>query len=194
MLFNSLPFLYFFLPCAYLPYHLVKSKDFRYVWMTICGYLFYSFWNWKFTFLMLFSTVVSYLAGSGMLAATGSRRRLFLVVPIAVDLLLLAFFKYANFAVSTLSETARWLGIPSHLPVLEIVLPVGISFYTFHTITYIVDSNRGVIKPTRNFFEFSCYVSLFPQLIAGPIVRFRQIEADLEVIDREDRPDWGRLG
>ena len=194
MLFNSLPFLYFFLPFAYFPYHLVKSKEFRYVWMTICGYLFYSFWNWKFTFLMLFSTVVSYLAGLGMLAATGPRRRLFLVVPIAVDLMLLAFFKYANFAVSTLSETARWLGIPAHLPVLEIVLPVGISFYTFHTITYIVDSYRGVIKPTRNFFEFSCYVSLFPQLVAGPIVRFRQIEADLEAIDRDDRPDWGRLG
>ena len=194
MLFNSLTFLYFFLPFAYFPYHLVKSKEFRYVWMTICGYLFYSFWNWKFTFLMLFSTVVSYLAGLGMLAATGPRRRLFLIVPIAIDLMLLAFFKYANFAVSTLSEMAQWLGIPAHLPVLEIVLPVGISFYTFHTITYIVDSYRGVIKPTRNFFEFSCYVSLFPQLVAGPIVRFRQIEADLEAIDRDDRPDWGRLG
>ena len=83
---------------------------------------------------------------------------------------------------------------PGHVPVLEIILPVGISFYTFHTITYIVDSYRGVITPTRNFFEFSCYVSLFPQLIAGPIVRFRQIEADLEHIDRDDRQDWARLG
>lgn len=194
MLFNSLPFLYFFLPFAYFPYHFFKSKEFRYVWMTVCGYLFYSFWNWKFTFLMLFSTVVSYLAGLGMLSASGPRRRLFLVLPITVDLMLLAFFKYANFALSSFSEATRWLGIPAHVPVLEIVLPVGISFYTFHTITYIVDSYRGVITPTRNFFEFSCYVSLFPQLVAGPIVRFRQIEADLENIDREDRPDWGRLG
>ena len=67
------------------------------------------------------------------------------------------------------------------------VLPVGISFYTFHTITYIVDSYRRVIQPTRNFFEFACYVALFPQLVAGPIVRFRQVEADLENIDRSSR-------
>src|ERR1019366_5631189 len=71
-------------------------------------------------------------------------------------------------------------------PSFDIVLPIGISFYTFHTITYIVDSYRGVIVPTRNFFEFSCYVSLFPQLVAGPIVRFREIEADLETIDHPD--------
>ena len=113
MLFNSLPFLYFFLPISYYPYHLIKYKEFRYLWMTICGYVFYSFWNWKFTFLMLFSTVVSYFAGLGMLSAAGPRRRLFLVVPIAVDLMLLAFFKYANFALSTLSGAAQWLGIPA---------------------------------------------------------------------------------
>jgi alginate O-acetyltransferase complex protein AlgI len=194
MLFNSLPFLYFFLPLAYFPYHLIKNKQFRYVWMTACGYVFYSFWNWKFTFLMLFSTVVSYLAGLGLRSAVGPRRRLFLVLPIVVDLSLLAFFKYANFALTSAFAAAHWLGIPAQVPVLEIVLPVGISFYTFHTITYIVDSYRGVITPTRNFFEFSCYVSLFPQLIAGPIVRFRQIEADLEHIDRDDQQDWARLG
>ncbi len=74
-----------------------------------------------------------------------------------------------------------------HLPVISVILPVGISFYTFHTITYVVDSYRGVITPTRNFFEFSCYVSLFSQLVAGPIVRFRQVERDLENLDKADR-------
>jgi hypothetical protein len=80
--------------------------------------------------------------------------------------------------------------LPSHLfriPSFDIVLPVGISFYTFHTITYIVDSARGVIKPTRNSFEFSCYVSLFSQLVTGPIVRFRQVKQDLENIDQAKR-------
>jgi alginate O-acetyltransferase complex protein AlgI len=194
MLFNSLPFLYFFLPISWAVFHLNKNKEFRYVWMTACGYVFYSFWNWKFTFLMLFSTLVSYLAGLGMLSGGRARRRLCLVLPITVDLLLLGFFKYANFTLSSVAEVTRWLDVPTRIPAWDIILPVGISFYTFHTITYIVDSYRGVITPTRNFFEFSCYVSLFPQLIAGPIVRFRQIEADLEDIGRDDRTDWMRLG
>src|SRR4029077_19937829 len=105
------------------------------------------------------------------------------LVPLVVDLSLLALFKYLNFAL----ETVQWLGRRAHLDVpievIDIVLPVGISFYTFHTITYIVDGYRGTIKPTRNLFEFACYVSLFCQLVAGPIVRFRQIEADLDRID-----------
>jgi len=99
----------------------------------------------------------------------------------------LAVFKYANFA----STSVNWLFEASHsnlrTPIFDIALPIGISFYTFHTITYIVDSYRGVIKPTRNIFEFSCYVSLFSQLVAGPIVRFRQIEGDLENIDHTNQ-------
>ena len=78
------------------------------------------------------------------------------------------------------------------MPHYDIILPVGISFYTFHTISYIVDSYRGVIKPTRNFFEFAAYVSLFSQLVAGPIVRFRQIEADLETLGDADRTTLAR--
>jgi alginate O-acetyltransferase complex protein AlgI len=86
---------------------------------------------------------------------------------------------------------AGWVHFPLVLAAPQIVLPVGISFYTFHTISYIVDSYRRTVTPTRNFFEFSCYVSLFSQLVAGPIVRFRQIEEDLENIDRHDaRAGW----
>ncbi len=195
MLFNSLEFLYLFLPISYFAFHAVKNKQYRYVCMTLFGYLFYSFWNYKFCALMLFSTLVSYLAGLGLLAwDSAGRRRACLVIPITIDLLLLGFFKYANFGLSAVADVAKWLDIPVSLPVLSIVLPVGISFYTFHTITYIVDSYRRVITPTRNFFEFSCYVSLFPQLIAGPIVRFRQVEADLENLDHLNRRENLRLG
>ena len=195
MLFNSLGFLYLFLPIAYVAFFLRRNKTYRYVIMTIFGYVFYSFWNYKFCALMLFSTLVSYLAGLGLLAWDDPRRRrLCLVVPIAVDLMLLGFFKYANFGLGAFADLARWLHLPVSVPTLAIILPVGISFYTFHTITYIVDGYRRVITPTRNFFEFSCYVSLFPQLIAGPIVRFRQVEADLENIDHSDRSDDHRLG
>ena len=118
------------------------------------------------------------------------RRRLCLVLPIVVDLALLAFFKYAGFLVESTEALARALGSDLALPTLQIVLPVGISFYTFHTISYIVDSYRGTITPTRNLFEFSAYVSLFSQLVAGPIVRFRQIEQDLEAIATTARTRW----
>src|SRR2546427_391867 len=104
-----------------------------------------------------------------------------------MDLALLGVFKYTNFALATVNGVCTWLGQFTDLPLWHIVLPVGISFYTFHTITYIVDAYRGVITPTRNFFEFASYVSLFPQLVAGPIVRFRQIERDLENIDHAER-------
>ena len=142
----------------------------------------------RFCLLMAFSTLVSYTAGLGFLKYSDpARRRLFLIVPIVADLALLAFFKYFNFALDSTRSIAHWLGADVQLPHLNIILPVGISFYTFHTITYIVDAYRGVIKPTRNFFEFSTYVSLFSQLVAGPIVRFRQIEQDLENLNTASR-------
>ena len=112
------------------------------------------------------------------------------MVPITLDLLLLGFFKYYNFGLDTARQLIHWFGADVQVPHLNILLPIGISFYTFHTISYIVDSYRGVIRPTRNFFEFSAYVSLFSQLVAGPIVRFRQIEQDLENLGHADRTRW----
>lgn len=196
MLFNSIVFLFAFLPVTYGVFWLLRSANARYVWLTVTGYVFYGYWDPRFCLLMLFSTVVSYGAGLGFLrwGHNPRWRRYCLVLPIAVDLALLAFFKYANFGL----DTARWLaatiGTPVDLPVLDIVLPVGISFYTFHTISYIVDAYRGQITPTRNFWEFASYVSLFSQLVAGPIVRFRQIEADLEAIATHNRRDGIRRG
>lgn len=113
-----------------------------------------------------------------------------MIIPITIDLLLLGFFKYANFIASSICEILGWTGYAVSYPRWEIILPIGISFYTFHTITYIVDCYRRDIKPTRNFFEFAAYVSLFSQLVAGPIVRFRQIEEDLERLGKADRTRW----
>ena len=137
---------------------------------------------------MAISTVVSYYAGLGFLKwQKPMQRKLCLVLPIAFDLALLGFFKYTNFALASIGSLSEALHIPIHPYKLDIILPIGISFYTFHTITYIVDSYRRVVTPTRNFFEFSCYVSLFSQLVAGPIVRFREIEKDLEQIAQHDQ-------
>ena len=192
MLFNSVVFLFAFLPVTYVVFWTLRSANSRYVWLTITGYVFYGYWNWRFCFLMAFSTLVSYSAGLGFLRWENDqrRRKLCLWLPIVVDLSLLGFFKYANFAIGTVSGFAHWMGTDVSLPHLNIILPIGISFYTFHTISYIVDSYRRVIRPTRNFFEFAAYVSLFSQLIAGPIVRFRQIEEDLQRIGKHDRTKW----
>ncbi len=188
MLFNSLPFLYAFLPVAYFVFWRLRSASHRHAWLALTGYAFYAFWNYKFCSLMLFSTLVSYLAGLGFLRWREPRaRRLLLIVPVTLDLLLLGVFKYAGFAARSADALSAWLGSPLGLPSLEIVLPVGISFYTFHTITYVVDAYRGAITPTRSFVEFAAYVSLFPQLVAGPIVRFRQIEGDLRGVEQAAR-------
>jgi alginate O-acetyltransferase complex protein AlgI len=191
VLFNSLPFLYAFLPVTYFIFWRLRSKTQRYVWLTITGYVFYATWNYKFCALIAFSTVVSYLAGLGFLRWQSLKvRRLCLILPVSLDLSLLGFFKYINFAIASAHSLGEWWGFSFAPHYLSIILPVGISFYTFHTITYIVDCYRGKIVPTRNFFEFSCYVCLFSQLVAGPIVRFRQIEGDLENIDHANRLAW----
>jgi alginate O-acetyltransferase complex protein AlgI len=195
VLFNSFVFLGLFLPITYLVFWLLPTAKARYVWLTITGYVFYGYWDARFCLLMAFSTLVSYAAGLGFLRWSDPRRRkLCLVVPITADLALLGFFKYSNFLVQSGVSLANLFGAGVALPAWNIVLPVGISFYTFHTITYIVDSYRGVIRPTRNLFEFSAYVSLFSQLVAGPIVRFRQIEEDLDNLGRADRTRWLGIG
>ena len=207
MLFNSFIFLFAFLPVTYAVFWSLRSAGQRYVWLAITGYVFYSYWNPWFCFLMAFSTLVSFSAGLGLAHyKSGRARTLCLVVPITVDLLLLGFFKYANFGISTAQAALDGLGLSLTLPTQlllpsgeqlkfsEIILPVGISFYTFHTISYIVDVWRGAIQPTRNIFEFAAYVSLFSQLVAGPIVRFRQIETDLAALGQADRTRWIPIG
>ena len=191
MLFNSFVFLLLFLPITYCVFWALRTAQARYVWLVITGYVFYGYWDARFCLLMAFSTTVSYVAGRAFLAFADRRsRKLCLIVPITVDLCLLGFFKYANFVTRIFGDLSQALGWQTHLPYLAITLPVGISFYTFHTITYIVDSYRGVIKPTRNIFEFAAYVSLFSQLVAGPIVRFRQVEEDLESLGEARRSRW----
>ncbi|HEU4654403.1 MAG TPA: MBOAT family protein [Steroidobacteraceae bacterium] len=188
MLFNSLVFLFAFLPVTYVVFWCLRTTLQRHVWLTITGYVFYGYWDPRFCLLMAFTTLVSYSAGRGFLSTQNpSYRKWLLVLPITVDLSVLGFFKYAGFFTRSLNDFADLLGWRTDLPVLDVILPIGISFYTFHTITYIVDAYRGHITPTRSFWEFGAYVSLFSQLVAGPIVRFRQIEKDLEHVGEAHR-------
>jgi alginate O-acetyltransferase complex protein AlgI len=188
MIFNSLEFLFVFLPITYAVFWCLSTPNARYAWLTITGYIFYGWWNPKFCLLIAFSTLVSYFAGLGFLKwKTGPMRTMCMALPIVTDLLLLGFFKYTNFLLETFESIQLVIGTNLPTARLDIVLPVGISFYTFHTISYIVDCYRNKVQPTRNLFEFAAYVSLFSQLVAGPIVRFSQLEEDLRNIDHADR-------
>ncbi len=196
MLFNSFIFLFAFLPVTYAVFWLLRTARSRYIWLTLTGYVFYGYWDWRFCFLMAFSTVVSYSAGLGMLRWDGDerKRKLCLIIPVTVDLTLLGFFKYANFGLGAFRDALHSAGLDVSLPHLDIILPIGISFYTFHTISYIVDSYRRQVTPTRDLWEFASYVSLFSQLVAGPIVRFRQVQEDFEALGSASRSRWFTQG
>jgi len=187
VIFNSNIFLFAFLPVVFVGFWLSRTKQQRYVLLTAAGYVFYGYWDWRFCSLLLFSSLVSFAAALLIQrSASVSDRRFWMTLSIAVDLALLGFFKYYNFFASSLHAAMPAVAPP----LLDIVLPIGISFYTFHTISYIVDVAAGRITATSNLFEYLTYVSLFSQLVAGPIVRFREIENDLEHIDARPREDF----
>jgi alginate O-acetyltransferase complex protein AlgI len=191
MVFNSNIFLLAFLPIVFTMFWLARTKQRRYVLMTLSGYVFYGYWNWRFCFLLLLSSLISFLTALRLAkSATAGLRRFWMCLSISADLGILMYFKYYNF----FAESTRAVFPHAPLPKLDVILPIGISFYTFHTISYIVDVNRGTVTPTKNIWEYLTYVSLFSQLVAGPIVRFRQIEQDLEAIDGPPREDWMARG
>jgi alginate O-acetyltransferase complex protein AlgI len=191
MIFNSNIFLFAFFPVVFTLFWLLKTKEPRYVLLALAGYVFYGYWNWRFCGLLLFSSLVSFFTGIAITnSKTAQAARRWVILAVTVDLTLLGFFKYYNF----FADSIRAVSSTFSLPVLQVVLPIGISFYTFHTISYVVDVAAGRVKATRKFFEYLTYVSLFSQLVAGPIVRFRQIEEDLENIDGPPREEWFAKG
>ena len=139
--------------------------------LTIASYVFYAVWNWRFCFLMLFVTVNAFAAGQTLARATRHWRTAVLAASIGIDLATLGFFKYYDFFLSNVTATLAEFGVAASLPMMRIILPVGISFYTFHAISYVVDVYRGKIEPEPSFRKIALYISFFPQLIAGPIVR-----------------------
>lgn len=167
MVFSSLTFLFFFLPTVIILYYLSKNRVWRNGVLLIASLLFYSWGEPKYLILILFAVTVSYFAGLAMECYREQVHVKKIVLAVAVVLLLcnLFIFKYLNFVCATVGITIR-----------EIVLPIGISFYTFQILSYVIDLYRGKIKVQRNYLLLLLYVSLFPQLIAGPIVRYQTVE------------------
>ena len=175
MLFSSITFLFYFLPAVLLLYFLTPPSG-RNVVLFISSLLFYAWGEPVYVVLMIFSTLLDYSMGRLVEANRGSRRaKLFLGVSLAVNLGLLGFFKYGDFLITNINSLFH-----SRIPLLELPLPIGISFYTFQTMSYTIDVYRGEVKAQKNLIAFGTYVSLFPQLIAGPIVRYQTIAEQMQ--------------
>jgi len=173
-LFHSFGFLVFF-PLVFAIYWNIPKK-YKNSLLLAASYIFFASWNWKFLGLLLISTYVDYFCGILIYnSGSHSRRKLFLLISIITNLSLLGFFKYFNFFIENLMYLLNLLGIPAHLSTLHIILPIGISFYTFQTMSYTIDIYRRKLEPTRNIIDFSLFVAYFPQLIAGPIERAKSL-------------------
>ena len=173
MLFNSIDFA-IFLPIVFLLYWFVANKNLKLqnFLIVVASYLFYGWWDWRFLSLILFSTQIDYSVGIRLSKEDNiSKRKILLWISILVNLGFLGFFKYYNFFLDNFVTAFSFFGTPINAKGLNIILPVGISFYTFQTLSYTIDVYKRKLEPTKDFIAFTAFVSFFPQLVAGPIER-----------------------
>ncbi len=180
MLFNSIDFAVF-LPTVFLLYWTIfnkKSVMVRNVFLLLCSYFFYGVWDWRFLFLIFFTSSVDYTLGF-LIGKTPEeqkiRRKLFLSLSIIINIGILAFFKYSNFFIDSIAGAFTLFGADLSIPSLQIILPVGISFYTFQSLSYTIDIYNRKFEPTKDIVAFYAFISFFPQLVAGPIVRAKNL-------------------
>ena len=188
MVFTTYLFVFYFLPVVLVLYYAldglsrqagapdVQTSLVLNTFLVVASYIFYGWWNPWFIFLMLGITVVNYVCGRliGLPGISQRLRFLVMISAIVVSLGTLAFFKYFVFFEANLNQVLAWLGTGT-VRVLAITLPIGISFYTFHALSYTIDVYRGTAPPVRSFTDFACYIALFPQLVAGPIIRYNTV-------------------
>ena len=173
MLFNSIDFLVF-LPLVFILYWFIvhKSISLQNLFILIASYVFYAWWDYRFLSLIMLSTIVDFFVANKLSYVQHKKhRKLLLLISLCFNLGLLGFFKYYNFFIDSWVDAWHALGVSMESSTLKIILPVGISFYTFQTLSYTIDVYRGKLKPTSNFIQFAAFVSFFPQLVAGPIER-----------------------
>ena len=185
MLFISRPFLFYF-PIVVILYFTIPDKLKNY-WLLITSLFFYACWNPKYLLLLLLSIVLTYV--SSLLidkAKKQSERRMWLVFCILINLSILFLFKYYNFAIESVCEVFGRFGLRITFPVFDFVLPVGISFYIFQSLSYTIDVYRGDIPCEKNLFQYALFVSFFPQLVAGPIERSGRLLRQFDTPHRFD--------
>jgi alginate O-acetyltransferase complex protein AlgI len=173
MTFTTITFLVFIILFFSIYWILARgNRNWRNAFMILGGYLFYGWWDWRFLLLLVFSSTIDFC--SGLLidgAKTKSGKKTFLWLSLGVNICLLGFFKYCDFFITSANDLIRLFGYEGSLKTLEIILPVGLSFYTFQSMSYALDVYKGKLTPTRNILDFFAFVSFFPQLVSGPIER-----------------------
>lgn len=179
MLFNTIEcFIFVFI--VLITYWSIPKK-YQNILLLVASYVFYGWWDYRFCSLLLISTIVDYSCGIGLSKSDNLiHRKLILTVSLLVNLGLLCFFKYFNFFVDSAENLLHTIGMNADYPTLKIVMPVGISFYTFQTLSYTIDTYFGKQKPTKNLINFAVFVAYFPQLVAGPIERSRRLLPQIE--------------
>ncbi len=173
MLFNSIDFA-IFLPIVFVLYWFITNKSLRFQngLLLISSYFFYACWDWRFLFLLIFSTILDYYTGIRIFEARNRKMKNFwLWLSIFINLGFLGFFKYYNFFVTSFAKAIEHLGLHTSPWTLYVILPIGISFYTFHGLSYVIDIYNNKIQPEKRFINYSVFVSFFPLLVAGPIER-----------------------
>lgn len=180
MLFNSFNFL-IFISVVFFTYLSLKEVKWQNVLLLLASYFFYGTWNYKFLGLLVFSTVLDYYTGLKIFEAnSNAAKRRWLFISIFINLGFLSVFKYYNFFIDNFSSVLSHIGFQPNLWSLKVILPVGISFYTFHGLSYVLDIYKGKIQPTKNFTNYSLFVSFFPLLVAGPIERATHLLPQIE--------------
>jgi alginate O-acetyltransferase complex protein AlgI len=189
MIFNSLQYA-LFLPVVVIIYFSIPQR-FRWAFLLAVSYYFYMCWNAKYALLMLFSTVITYAAALLMHKASGKRHKTFYLVScLVINLGILVVFKYFNFFNVTIAEAMRLLGVDYEPLKLNLLLPVGISFYTFQALGYLIDVYKGKARPRKHFGKYALFVSFFPQIAAGPIGRIESLAPQFDALRK---PDFERI-
>lgn len=176
MVFSSVVFLYIFFPIMLLIYFAVPKK-FKNAVMILASLIFFAWGEIRYIFIMLILAVMDYICGKGIDKNEGnkSKQRLYLFIDVSVNLLILFFFKYADFIITNINAVLH-----TEIPLWNIPLPIGVSFNTFQSLSYIIDVYRGTVKCEKSFYNYLTYTTLFPQIIAGPIVRYETVDEELE--------------
>ena len=173
MVFSSISFLYYFLPLCILCYFLIPAK-YRNKVLLIFSLFFYFYGESKYIIVLIFSCILNYYAGK-LILKYPKKKKILLIADLVINFGLLFYFKYFNFFITNINNLLN-----TDLPLLQIIMPIGISFFTFQATSYVIDIYKGEIKPAKNVFDFATYLTLFPQLIAGPIVRYETVAEEME--------------
>ena len=185
MLFPTIDFIIFFV-VVLVAITVIKYHKFQFLFLVAASYFFFYFSSNYLLILLISSTILDFFVAKAIFGArNSSRKKMLLIISLIGNLGLLGFFKYADFMIFEFNMLGQIFNLSSEIPFLNLALPIGISFYTFQTIGYTVDVYRGKLEPCKSFLEFALFVSFFPQLVAGPIIRASNFLPQVHIIDYE---------